>query len=380
MNDLPLFMKYFLVFFLCVSVGDVFSQSLAKRYINSILNDTTESAKPKFVIYPTLAYAPETSWEIGFSTLYVYHAKGNIENRLSEISGFTFITLESQYGLWFDHALYSDQSKWFFLGRIRLQSFPLKYHGIGMDSPEEYLALVDANQILIKERVLREIRKDFYVGLETDFQRMSLVDFQRSESAPNFELPLGYEGSTNLGLGLGLVYDNRHNVLNVRKGFFAELAYLNYNEAWSTFGFEGITADARIFKPIGKNNVLAWQGIGQFYSGNVPFNQLALLGGDSMMRGYYLGRFRDKNQIATQLEFRMLPLPLGFSKRIGAAVFAGTGTVFPDFSRAAINKVVWSAGGGLRFLLFPKKDIYTRFDVAFTEEGSGFYLFIGEAF
>jgi hypothetical protein len=71
---------------------------------------------------------------------------------------------------------------------------------------------------------------------------------------------------------------------------------------------------------------------------------------------------------------------LGFSKRIGAAAFAGTGTVFPDFSLASINKVVWSAGGGLRFLLFPKKDIYTRFDVAFTQEGSGFYLFIGEAF
>lgn len=369
---------FFLVLY--ISASQVFSQSLVRKYLNSVLLDTTESSSGKLVVYPMAAYAPETSWELGFASLYIFKAKGNPENRLSEISGLTFFTLENQYGLWFDHAIYSDQSKWFFLGRIRVQSFPLKYHGIGMDTPEDYLALVDANQILIKERVLREIKKDFYIGLETDFQRMSRVDFRPSEAGPNFDLPLGYEGSTNLGLGLGLVYDNRHNVLNVRKGFFAELAYLNYNEAWSTFGFEGITADTRIFRPIGKNNVLAWQAIGQFYSGNVPFNQLSLLGGDSMMRGYYLGRFRDKNQIATQLEFRMLPLPLGFSKRIGAAVFAGTGTVFPDFSRAAINKVVWSAGGGLRFLLFPKKDIYTRFDVAFTEEGSGFYLFIGEAF
>lgn len=376
-----MFFKRLLFFVLAfVFISQVFSQSLAKRYINGILNDTTESAKPKFVIYPTLAYAPETSWEIGFSTLYVYHAQGNIDNRLSEVSGFTFFTLESQYGIWFDHALYSDQSKWFFLGRIRLQSFPLKYHGIGLDAPKEYLALVDANQIIIKERVLREIKKNFYIGLETDFQRMAQVDFKPTADDPDFDLPLGDAGSTNLGLGLGLVYDNRHNVLNVRKGYFAELAYLNFNEAWSDFGFAGITLDTRIFRPVGSSNVLAWQAIGQFYSGAVPFNQLSLLGGDSMMRGYYLGRFRDKNQIATQLEFRMLPLPLGFSKRIGAAVFAGSGTVFPDFSKAAINKIVWSAGAGLRFLLFPKKDIYTRFDVAFTQEGSGFYLYIGEAF
>lgn len=373
--------KYFSLIFLFTLLSTyAFSQSFARKYINGILNDTSDISKPQFLVYPTLAFAPETSWEIGFSSLLVYYAKRDTTNRLSEINGFTFVTLENQYGLWFDHAIYSDQNKWFFLGRIRLQSFPLKYHGIGMDTPEDYLALVDANQIMIKERVLREVKQNLYFGLEADFHRISRVDFQPSAEAPEFDLPLGYTGSTNLGLGLGLVYDDRHNVLNVRKGRFSELALLRYFPAFSDFGFNTIISDTRIFQPIGKNNVLAWQLLGQFNSGDVPFNQLALMGGDSMMRGYYLGRFRDNNQLATQVEFRMLPLPLGFSKRIGAAVFAGTGTVFPDFSKSAIHKVVWSAGGGLRFLLFPKKDIYTRFDVAFTQEGTGYYLFIGEAF
>ena len=39
-----------------------------------------------------------------------------------------------------------------------------------------------------------------------------------------------------------------------------------------------------------------------------------------------------------------------------------------------------TAGAGLRFLLFPEKDIYTRLDFAITQEGSGVYFFIGEAF
>lgn len=373
--------KYFsLILLLILCSAKVLSQSLAKKYINSILNDTSEISKPQFLVYPTLAYAPETSWEIGLSSLFVYYAKRDTTNRLSEINGFTFFTLENQYGLWFDHAIYSDQNKWFFLGRIRLQSFPLKYHGIGMDTPKDYLALVDANQIMIKERVLREVRKNLYFGLEGDFQRISSVDFKPSPEAPEFDLPLGYAGSTNFGIGFGLVYDDRHNVLNVRKGRFSELAVLRYFPAFSDFGFNTVISDTRIFTPVGKNNVLAWQLLGQFNSGDVPFNQLALMGGDSMMRGYYLGRFRDNNQLATQIEFRMLPLPLGFTNRIGAAAFAGTGTVFPDFSRSAIHQVVWSAGGGIRFLLFPKKDIYTRFDVAFTQEGTGYYLFIGEAF
>jgi hypothetical protein len=96
------------------------------------------------------------------------------------------------------------------------------------------------------------------------------------------------------------------------------------------------------------------------------------------MRGYYTGRFRDKNQLAAQAEFRMLPL--GFTKRWGAAVFGATGTVFNHFHQLSLNNFVVAGGAGLRFLLFPKKDIFSRVDLAFTKEGTGIYLFIGEAF
>jgi hypothetical protein len=359
-----------------------YAQNFVSKYINSLINDTTDISKPQFLIYPTLAYSPETSWEIGLSSLLVFYAKEDTTNRLSEINGFTFFTLENQYGLWFDHAIYSDKDKWFFLGRLRFQSFPLFYHGIGNNSPEDYIARVDANQIFIKERVLRKVKGDLFIGLEMDFQRLNKVDFIPAEGNNTLEeLPLGSDGSTNLGFGLGLVHDNRHNVLNVRKGFFSELALLHYNQSWgSTYDFTTVISDTRLYRPIGKNNVLATQVLGQFNSGNVPFNQLALMGGESIMRGYYYGRYRDRNQIAAQVEYRFLPIPFGFTDRIGAAVFAGAGKVFPDLNNFNLNNIVVSGGAGLRFLLFPKKDIYTRFDVAFTQEGPGFYLFIGESF
>ena len=98
------------------------------------------------------------------------------------------------------------------------------------------------------------------------------------------------------------------------------------------------------------------------------------------MRGYYLGRFRDKNLVAAQVEYRMLPLPLGFTNRWGAAVFASTGTVSGSLGALSKKNMLWAAGGGVRFLIFQKKDIFTRLDVAFTREGTGIYIFIGEAF
>ena len=357
------------------------SQGFIKRYINSILTDTSDISKPQFLMYPTLAYAPETSWEIGFSTLYVYYANRDTTNRLSEINGFTFFTLENQYGLWLDHALYSPGNSWFFLGRVRLQSFPLLYYGIGPDSQADYLARVDANQVWIKERVLRQIRKNLFFGVEMDFQRLSQVEFVPAVENVPLNLPSGYEGSTNLGMGLGLVYDDRHNVLNVRNGLFSELALFQYNPFWnSQFNFTTVISDTRLYRPLTPNTVLATQLLGQFNMGTVPFNQLSLMGGESMMRGYYTGRYRDKNQLAAQVELRFLPFKLGFTNRLGGAVFAGAAQVFPEFRQFNSSSFVWSAGTGIRFLLFPKKDIYTRLDFAITQEGNGFYFFIGEAF
>ncbi|HTF82211.1 MAG TPA: hypothetical protein VL947_10810, partial [Cytophagales bacterium] len=136
----------------------------------------------------------------------------------------------------------------------------------------------------------------------------------------------------------------------------------------------------RMYRPINKRDVLAAQVLGQFNFGSTPFNQLALLGGESIMRGYYLGRYRDRNQVAAQLEYRFLPIPFNFTKRWGAAVFGGTGAVFGNIDTFSFNNFVWAGGAGIRFLLFPRKDIYTRFDVAATSEGPGFYIFIGESF
>lgn len=358
------------------------AQNFVKRYIDNIFNNKSDLSQPQFLVYPTLGYAPETSWDIGLSALYVYFAKRDTTNRLSEINAFTFFTLENQYGFWFDHAMYSDKNRWFFLGRARIQSFPIFYHGIGTETPKDYTARVEGNQIIIKERVLRRLKNDIYVGLEFDYQRLSGTDFVLEDpDNTNFELPLGHEGSNNIGLGLGLIQDSRHNVLNVRKGLFSELGFLHYNPAWgSTYKFTSILSDTRVYRPMGKNNVLAAQLLGQFNFGDIPFNQLALMGGESIMRGYYYGRYRDRNQLAAQIEYRFLPIPFNFTNRIGFAVFAGTGAVFDRVDNLNLSKFVVSGGAGLRFLLFPKKDIWTRIDFAVTEENTGFYFFIGESF
>ncbi|MED5301634.1 MAG: BamA/TamA family outer membrane protein, partial [Bacteroidota bacterium] len=349
-----------------------------KRYFDKLLNDTNDLSAPKFMTYPTLAYSPETRWEIGFSSLYIYSAKRDLLNRLSEVKAFTFYTLENQYGIWLDHMLYTDKNTWFFLGRARYQSFPLLYFGIGPDSQSERISLIDGNYSLFRERFLRAVIPSLYVGLELDYQRLSSVKYK--DVTPNHQQPsVGANGSTNLGLGLGILYDNIHNALNPRKGIYSEWVVLNYNRDFgSDFNFTSYITDNRFYVPVKKNTVLAAQLYGQFTLGNAPFNMLSLMGGESLMRGYYLGRYRDKNLIAGQLEYRILPFK--FSKRWGASAFMAAGQVYDENETFQFKNLLPTGGLGLRFLVFPEKDIYTRIDVAFTEEGRGIYFFIGEAF
>ncbi|PRD49418.1 BamA/TamA family outer membrane protein [Sphingobacterium haloxyli] len=349
------------------------------RYINSIINDTTEADEATLTVYPTFASSPETGLEIGASILKLYYAKGDTLNRLSELQAFTFFTLKGQYGLVLENALYGDEDKWFFLGENKIQRFPLSYYGIGPNTSGDNPALVDAFQVMVKQRVLRKISNNLFFGPEVDYQLLSSVNIEQPEHGAPYPIPRGGDGTRNLGLGFGLVYDNRHNVLNVRKGLFGEIAYLrNFSSFLSDYSFGSVNMELRSFHPIGKKNVLAWQLKGQFTHGDVPFNQMALLGGDRLMRGYYLGRHRDRHFIGAQAEYRMLPL--WFSKRLGAAVFASAGTVAPALNKFEARHMRYAGGIGLRYLLFPKKDIYLRFDLGFTNEGANLYIFNGEAF
>ena len=354
------------------------SDNLVRRYLNNVMSESGDPSAPKLINYPTIAYAPETSWELGVSSLYVYSANRDLSNRLSEIKAFTFYTLENQYGFWLDHALYTDENKWFFYGRARYQSFPLFYYGIGRETPSEHIALIDGEYTLFRERLLRETFPSLYFGLELDYQGLNRVNYIDTE--PDFELPeVGAMGSNSLGIGLGLLYNNIHNAMNPRQGLYSEWAFMNYNAAaGSDFNMTTYIIDNRIYRPVKENTVFATQLYGQFTSGNPPFNMLSLMGGESLMRGYYLGRYRDKNLVAGQVEYRILPF--AFSKRWGASVFLAVGQVYGDDYGFNWDLFLPTGGAGIRYLIFPEKDIYTRIDVSFTEEGRGVYFFIGEAF
>lgn len=349
-------------------------------FIDRIVNDTASAAESRILVLPTAGFAPETSLQVGVRAFSLFHARHDTTiNRLSEVVLSSFVTLKGQFSAQLENAVYTDKNRYFLLGRAQYQQFPLLFFGVGPNAPAELPVLVESQSVQVRQRLLRQIRGNWYAGAEFDFQsiwNVNLVVPEGRTLAPQ----IGETGGRTVGLGLAVVYDTRQNVLNVRQGAFLEVGELIYRPSFgSDFSYRSIVFDGRLYRPLGHpNRVLAMQVYGTFQQGTVPFYSLALLGGESLLRGYYQGRYRDKTLITTQAEVRWLPFR--FSRRFGGNIFAGLGTVAPRLAEVQTRNLRWVAGGGIQFLLLSSKDVYLRGDLGFTREGTGLYFSLGQAF
>jgi hypothetical protein len=136
-----------------------------------------------------------------------------------------------------------------------------------------------------------------------------------------------------------------------------------------------LTIDARKYIKLWKYNILALQAFGNFNEGNIPFKQLATIGSDAFMRGYYNGRFRDNHAMAFQAELR---------KQVWGPVsitaFGGFGNV-ANQSSLLFENVKPNYGAGLRVMAIRRDRVNIRIDYGRGENGiQGMYFTMNEAF
>ena len=91
------------------------------------------------------------------------------------------------------------------------------------------------------------------------------------------------------------------------------------------------------------------------------------------MRGYYEGRYRDKNIIEGQIELRQ-----HIKGRNGIVLWLGAAEVFPKFNKMRFDEILPNGGVGYRWEF--KKKINVRLDCGFGKNGPGFLFNINEAF
>lgn len=330
---------------------------------------------------PVVFYQPETGIGFGVSGVYLFHlgrTTGSEERRLpSAVSAIGIYTTKSQIIAAVQTELYPASGRYRFIGELSFSKFPTKVWGIGNDTPDDQEEDYTPVSLNLTLEAQRRLRRGWYAGLTAQFAYRELKEVLDGGLIDSGRIP-GTEDGRIVGVGLLLLRDTRESTWYPRSSSFHQIRAMLFDEAiGSDYDYLTVTVDLRKYVAVFNSHVLALRALGSGISGDPPFDLLPQLGGDALLRGYYQGRFRDKDLVAFQAEYRA---PVWW--KLGAVAFASAGQVAPELSGLRVDAFHPAAGFGFRFLIQEEEGVQIRADFAwgFDVESSGFYINIGEAF
>lgn len=356
-----------------------FIQKIIKKTFSS-QGDTTR--KGSFFILPALGYAQETGAEFGIAATYNFYLdKNNTYSRTSNITLISTLTTEKQKKININADLWTKGNDYHILLELRARDWPFNFYGLGNDTwkaDEDYL---DQTLYRFKADIEKRIAPKLYLGVNSSYDNFKFTDVEQGGIFDIDDKILGKSGGQYASFGISMLYDTRNVTTYTKQGFYSRIKYAYAPKLFKQSDFTGslLEADIRGFYPVHNKVNLAGQVIYRgTYGKNIPFYSFRDLGGDMTMRGYYLGRYKDKNYLATQAELRYR-----FHPRFGILGFLGTGTTFSEEHK---GRFVPSYGAGIRYFFSIEHSSSIRFDYAFGEKRngeqrqSGFYLSLSEAF
>ena len=285
------------------------------------------------------------------------------------------IRLMGNWLCYFDITFFKKNAEYNLRGELGYYRFSYDFFGVGNDATNDNIEPFDVNFPRLRVEYFKRFNKNWYAGLTFGFEEYDIVKVVEDGllDAGNIR---GSDGGTISNFGAGIIFDNRDNVFATHKGYYIELSALHNSPSFgSDFSFSRLTLDARTYITNKKYHTLALNVFSILNSGEPPFNELAFLGGSRRGRGYYPGRFRDKQLFIMQGEYRF---PLFWY--LGMVTFGSYGGVAQNINDFKISNFRYNLGLGLRFAVNPDDRINIRIDYAIGKETSGFYLTVGEAF
>lgn len=364
-----------------ISMSGMAQMKLIKRMLS---NEKDTTRKASFLPIPSLGYAQETGFEFGVGAIYSYYTdRKDTLTRSSNFSLNATYSTKKTYNITLKGDAWSPGNKYHFIGDVRFKKMPFNFYGIGNNTQKTDEDKLVMNQI----KALFDAEKSFvnhaYTGVSLGFENYKFTDQAVGGIFSNNPAILDKDGGSVVYVGLSQSYDTRNSNNYPTNGFFGRVTYQYAPHFFGGDSFTGsqIKLDLRNFWSISKKIVLGVQGIYYTIQGSkTPFYLLQQLGNDQIMRGYYGGRYRDENMIASQLELRYR-----FMNRFGIVAFAGTGKVF-DNGNFDLKSLKPNYGFGGRYFFDTAKGLSVRVDYGIGEKlanekrQSGFYISLAEAF
>lgn len=331
--------------------------------------------KKNFLIIPALFYTPETKLGYGAIAAIYFRKPFPANTKPSTLVPSVIYTQNKQFtaGLYADH--YWDREKYHGTTEIMFLKYPDVLYSIGPDTPDSTLEKFTPRTFKFSLILQKQWIPKFYAGFQYEIDHTRIIERESTGvlSKPSTE---GSRRGVRSGLGVMANYDTRDNTQYPASGGNIILSFVPFH-IWlgSDYNYNRIVFDARRYYSFVKNHIAAVQLYFFQETGKPPFTDLALFGGQMMMRGYRYGRYRDRGMLIAQSEYRF---PVYW--RFGGVFFGSYGDVAHRVSDYRITSLKAAYGYGIRFAFDEDEKLNLRLDFGYGKKTSGYYISIGEAF
>lgn len=389
-----------------IEVEESIADLLPQEHQNDVGDDPETR---QWAVLPEFGYAPDKGPLAGIK----------FTHRNLFGSGVTF-DIDANYALKKQQGLSVNLEQPYLLDGKLLAAFRFQY---GFDPQRDFFGLGNNDQgpdpastnafqnlygaLTIGYRPIKELSLNFTVGIRNVH---IAAGEQLAVCGPNIPCPYtsvafpdlpGVHGGTVNPFSLSLVWNNRDDFVRPTRGWRAILKVTHTNRyLLSDFQYTRYIADLGYLRSYFDDKLVIGARIdGEWVQGpdsSIPYWELAELGGDDTMRGFFPHRFVGKGRALVNLETKFLIYEFDFFDiwhiKLDGVVFGDGGRVFLNstdaenefklnkeiFSRI-VNNFRYSYGGGLRFALGAA--LVARVDVGFSDEEKGLvYLSFGHTF
>jgi Omp85 superfamily domain len=357
------------------ALGGVVLAARADAQAPATVTATDSLARRRIQALPALGSAPETGWQFGAAVLAVWEPPTALNTRPSSLTASAMRTAKGQTRVRADAERWTRGNARRIAGMVQWQEFPLPYFGIGAETPESAEEIFTPRGIEASVVLQQRVREHWFVtgGARHVDQRIRLD----TGGALRGSSVTGRTGGTITEWSAGVLHDTRENLFAPRRGRLVQLSYArSIDGVWSDFGYGTMRLDARDYRAVRGEHVLATHLQVTQVDGAAPFDQLALVGGSDILRGYARGRYRDQAMAALQAEYRS---PV--RRRLGAVAFAGAGVVGAGLDALPSGSLLPTYGAGVRVTIDARQRTGLRADYGRGKAGaSGLYLGFNSAF
>ncbi|MCU4164301.1 BamA/TamA family outer membrane protein [Marinilabiliaceae bacterium A049] len=384
-------MVVILLFYISLSVvGQQDSTNLIINNIDSLRIAKIEHKNYRIMPYLAPAYTPETEYLLTAGGLITFKTQrwNNLLNRSSIPFSFGYSSTGA-ISVNIQNVIYLTDDKIRMLGEFLYKDMPDNYWGVGYDNGiniEKSPANTGYQRIYWRffEKFMFRTFSDLFIGAVVDMNGTEATQLNARMLTDEYVLSNG-TGINNTGIGLAVEYDTRDFVQNAYKGVFLSASMVFFQSyLGGNTKFKALEVDYRQYLKIKRERrTLAWNVKSRFSFGDeVPWTDMAMLGGPFNMRGYTIGRFRDQNALSMTTEYRhmfkrrTLNKRGNYNSRLGYVAWLGAGTV-----SHSINEFNgWLPNGGLGLRLELQTRMNMRFDYGVGKGEAGAYVTFSEAF